>query len=84
VVATPENKRFANRAALVSLVCALLALLVGSFDRFGAVLGLAAIAFGIWGVLLGEKTETGIPASLFGIVLGLVAVFWAAASFASK
>lgn len=79
-----QQPRPVNRAARVSLAFAVAALFVGSFDRLGAAIGLVAVAFGIWGVLIGEKTETGIPASVFGMVLGVLAVLWAAAAYASR
>ncbi len=70
--------------ALVSVVLALLALIVGSFTRAGVVLGLIAVVGGVAGVLRAEKTEVGMPTALFGIVIGLVAVLWTAVSFASR
>lgn len=67
----------------MSLAFALAAVLIASFNRLGAGVGLIGVVFGIWGVLEGEKTESGIPMALFGVVIGLLAVLWAATAFAS-
>ena len=79
-----QQARPNNPFAGAALALALFALFLGSFDRLGAGLGGVAVVFGGLGVVRAEKTEVGLTSSLFGLVIGLVAVFWAAASFASK
>ena len=79
-----QQARPRNPFAGASLGLALFALFLGSFDRLGAALGLIAVVLGGCGLIRAEKTDVGLTPSLFAIVTGLAAAFWAAASFAAK
>ena len=67
-----------NTAATAALTVAIIALVLGLFVRVGAGLGLVAVVLAGFGLARAERTDAGLAAALFGLALGVLAVFWTA------
>ena len=73
-----QQARPTNPYGTAAAFLAVLALVIGLFVRLGAGLGLAAVVLACFGLARAERSDVGLAASLFGLALGVLAVFWAA------